>query len=40
MTTQDQHGTNEGALWGGRFSGGPAEAIAAVSKSTHCDWGL
>ncbi|MBF0580612.1 argininosuccinate lyase [Corynebacterium sp. ED61] len=40
MTTQDQHGTNEGALWGGRFSGGPAEAMAALSKSTHFDWVL
>lgn len=40
MTQQDQHGTNEGALWGGRFSGGPAEAMAALSKSTHFDWVL
>lgn len=35
MTT---HGTNEGALWGGRFAGGPAEALARLSKSTHFDW--
>ncbi len=28
------------ALWGGRFSGGPAEAMAALSKSTHFDWRL
>ncbi|GAB3074366.1 argininosuccinate lyase [Corynebacterium aquatimens] len=34
----DQHGTNEGALWGGRFSGGPAEAMFALSVSTHFDW--
>ena len=34
------HGTNEGALWGGRFSGGPTEAMAALSKSTHFDWVL
>ncbi len=34
------HGTNEGALWGGRFSGGPADALAALSKSTHFDWRL
>ncbi len=34
------HGTNEGALWGGRFSGGPSEAMAALSKSTHFDWVL
>lgn len=39
MTTS-AHGTNEGALWGGRFSGGPAEAMAALSKSTHFDWVL
>ena len=36
----DKHGTNEGALWGGRFSGGPTEAMAALSKSTHFDWVL
>jgi argininosuccinate lyase len=34
------HGTNEGALWGGRFAGGPADALAALSKSTHFDWRL
>ena len=33
-------GTNEGALWGGRFAAGPAEALAALSKSTHFDWRL
>jgi argininosuccinate lyase len=27
-------------LWGGRFSGGPADALAALSKSTHFDWRL
>lgn len=32
--------TNEGALWGGRFAGGPADALAALSKSTHFDWRL
>ncbi|WP_038552288.1 argininosuccinate lyase [Corynebacterium glyciniphilum] len=36
----EQHGTNEGALWGGRFAGGPTEAMAALSKSTHFDWVL
>ncbi len=30
----------EGRLWGGRFSGGPAEAMFALSKSTHFDWRL
>ncbi|MBK4139466.1 argininosuccinate lyase [Corynebacterium macginleyi] len=34
------HKTNEGALWGGRFSGGPAEAMFALSVSTHFDWVL
>lgn len=32
--------TNEGALWGGRFAGGPAEAMFALSVSTHFDWVL
>ncbi|MGW9310487.1 argininosuccinate lyase [Saccharomonospora azurea] len=27
-------------LWGGRFAGGPAEAMAALSASTHFDWVL
>ncbi|MFV0634415.1 argininosuccinate lyase [Demequina sp.] len=30
--------TVEGALWGGRFAGGPADALAALSKSTQFDW--
>lgn len=29
-----------GALWGGRFAGGPADALAALSKSTDFDWRL
>ncbi|GAA4723329.1 argininosuccinate lyase [Pedococcus ginsenosidimutans] len=28
------------SLWGGRFAGGPADALAALSKSTHFDWRL
>jgi argininosuccinate lyase len=28
------------SLWGGRFAGGPDEALAALSKSTHFDWRL
>ena len=28
------------ALWGGRFTGGPADALAALSRSTHFDWRL
>ena len=33
-------GTSSGALWGGRFSGGPADALVALSRSTHFDWRL
>ena len=32
--------TNEGSLWGGRFEGGPAPELAALSRSTHFDWVL
>lgn len=32
------HETNEGALWGARFSGGPSAALARLSKSTQFDW--
>ena len=28
------------SLWGGRFSGGPSDALAALSKSTQFDWRL
>jgi argininosuccinate lyase len=35
-----EHGTNQGALWGGRFASGPSDALAALSKSTHFDWRL
>jgi argininosuccinate lyase len=28
------------SLWGGRFSGGPAQALAELSRSTHFDWRL
>ena len=28
------------SLWGGRFAGGPADALAALSVSTHFDWRL
>jgi len=28
------------ALWGGRFTSGPADAMAALSASTHFDWRL
>ncbi|MDN5640702.1 MAG: argininosuccinate lyase [Actinomycetia bacterium] len=40
MAEHAQHGTNEGALWGGRFAGGPADALATLSKSTQFDWRL
>ena len=36
----DQHGTNEGSLWGARFASGPSPELAALSKSTHFDWQL
>ncbi len=28
------------SLWGGRFSGGPADALTELSRSTHFDWRL
>ncbi|MFW6091846.1 MAG: argininosuccinate lyase, partial [Actinomycetota bacterium] len=37
----DDHRTADaGALWGGRFAGGPAGALAALSRSTDVDWRL
>ncbi|NLE71149.1 MAG: argininosuccinate lyase [Actinomycetales bacterium] len=33
-------GTSSGGLWGGRFAAGPADALAALSRSTHFDWRL
>ncbi|HVX06304.1 argininosuccinate lyase [Humibacter sp.] len=29
-----------GALWGGRFAGGPAPELTELSRSTHFDWRL
>ncbi|KGM13008.1 argininosuccinate lyase [Cellulomonas bogoriensis] len=42
MTEQPTGGSSDGrvSLWGGRFAGGPADALAALSKSTHFDWRL
>ena len=40
MAEHVKHGTNEGALWGGRFAGRPDQALAALSKSTQFDWRL
>ena len=40
--SQDQtaQSTERVSLWGGRFAGGPSDALAALSKSTHFDWRL
>jgi len=35
-----ESGTHAGALWGGRFASGPADALAALSRSTQFDWRL
>lgn len=40
MSSSGQHGTNEGALWGGRFAGGPSPELQELSRSTHFDWVL
>ncbi len=32
--------SDSGRLWGGRFAGGPAEAMFALSQSTQFDWRL
>jgi len=32
--------TSDRRLWGARFAGGPADALAALSLSTHFDWRL
>ncbi|ASR37100.1 argininosuccinate lyase [Prauserella marina] len=37
---KDNEGGASVALWGGRFASGPAEAMAALSASTHFDWRL
>lgn len=38
MTSTESH--QRLSLWGGRFAGGPADALAALSVSTHFDWRL
>ena len=38
MSPETRH--DKVSLWGGRFAGGPADALAALSKSTHFDWRL
>ncbi|NLG62530.1 MAG: argininosuccinate lyase [Candidatus Cloacimonetes bacterium] len=40
MSDAKGDGTNEGALWGGRFASGPSPELAALSRSTHFDWTL
>ncbi|MFG6443635.1 argininosuccinate lyase [Microbacterium sp. P06] len=40
MSITSGHGTNDGALWGARFAGGPSPELAALSRSTHFDWVL
>jgi argininosuccinate lyase len=40
MTEVPEPQTERVSLWGGRFSGGPDQALAALSKSTHFDWRL
>ncbi|GAB3703296.1 argininosuccinate lyase [Mariniluteicoccus flavus] len=39
-STPSESRAGEGVLWGGRFAGGPAEAMFALSKSTQFDWRL
>jgi argininosuccinate lyase len=39
-TTPSEQAEHEGRLWGGRFAGGPAEAMFALSQSTQFDWRL
>jgi argininosuccinate lyase len=36
----DHAGVVVSGLWGGRFASGPADALAALSKSTQFDWRL
>jgi len=40
VTDSAAHGTNEGALWGGRFASGPSPELQELSRSTHFDWAL
>jgi argininosuccinate lyase len=40
VSTGENRGTNEGALWGGRFAGGPSPELQELSRSTQFDWQL
>src|SRR5918994_2601420 len=39
-TSEPASGDAGKGLWGGRFTGGPSDALAALSRSTHVDWRL
>jgi argininosuccinate lyase len=38
--TDSNRAGEAGALWGGRFAGGPAPELVELSRSTHFDWQL
>ena len=38
--TEDPNAAESTRLWGGRFAGGPSEALAKLSVSVHFDWRL
>ncbi len=38
--SEDQDGGAPTRLWGGRFGGGPSDALARLSVSVHFDWRL
>ncbi|KAB1653131.1 argininosuccinate lyase [Pseudoclavibacter chungangensis] len=40
MIEHNERAGEAGALWGGRFEGGPSPELARLSKSTHFDWAL
>src|SRR5690606_3028955 len=40
LMADDEQNQRATSLWGGRFASGPAEAMAALSASTHFDWRL
>ncbi|WP_375493423.1 argininosuccinate lyase [uncultured Jatrophihabitans sp.] len=39
-TRRSSPALTDARLWGGRFAGGPADVLAALSLSTHFDWRL
>jgi len=40
VNSAQSDGTEATALWGGRFTSGPAPELTALSRSTHFDWVL